>query len=1183
MTHLGFSFIYLSISILYIINVSIVHSQDPSVVVAGQTSAICYYTRTLNDDPILFPNQPGMSMFHDFFGNFAANGRTTIDSIYKYPENNCNIYVDGSSYWAPTLKQHGQVIKPFDQKTYYQVWNTSVHPVHPMPKGLQLIAGNPLSTIPSPNILNFFCKGSGYSTKKIDWCPAAYDDETGKTHVRFNIGGILFPDCWDGINIRPNFTYKNAVYSDSYGQCPQNYPFRIPRLNINIGYVMLDANLTDVVLSLNPIHNANGTLTWPWANVYSAHADFYNGWPEMSMKYMTEECFNKAVDCDHNIPRTYSVSTDNYAAVTLPNNSTIKVTNSLWLDLNTTSIPFFRIPLPKDAADSYWQEALMYYWGQDNNITSQHTMVYGYLISADVYNSKTPSCPTTGPNIPMWIGVNNLTYMTMDMTTLANKSLADGVTDIYLCIRPGTPGHSYSFQSGRGPWYPILKFKNPDAPPGVDQTTTTFTSTVVTSNPTSGVTTGASTGSTANPTSESTTVVDKIVTTKHGINIGLKKTKFLFLIFLKKFYKNKGIKTNKLLFIFFYRKIFSPYNFEIMNNNLFKLIINNSYIRKIIFNNVSLIHSIFEEPALKWSELIKSEYHLAYYGYIDTLKTLKIEKKNKKFNNRLAREKLHPIQVLDYVHTLPNVAAKQGNQQLLEYLLEAGEFFNGEELSLAVKNNHYHLISFLLEKFGQNQNLDSALCEYAEQGHFELFKQIYKYCTDDNEWSEIIDVAFRHRQLEIGEWLYRERGLACKPETATELLSFGDRDLIDWMINNKFKFSKDVLNEVIKMGDVQLFGRLYSQNLYYLNNDRAIKTAIQHNQMEMLNHLIFTRRLKYNSSNLAGIGAHGNLEMMKRIGGSKLQFFGKSAFSAAAENNLVDIIDHMHDIDLRISCKISSLKTIVERGNLDMLKHLHLTQPTTFRTELITKAAEFDHIDILEYLILELDIVPTTDGIEAAAAKGNIKSIEFIYNNTSVKPNVKALEKAITNNHYSVVKWIGINEPNLLQRFLTFSISKQFDIRIFKILRNGGSTFVCHDHIVNALKYGRFDIVELLMDIGSFLSDELMLSSIKKPVFTRHDIPFKSIRYFFTKYGEINNTDNIILQNFSTTDLEHAHFIFERLDDRQWSRFLLPLMKTSLGFTRYLLEYRQKPILPNFCYLNNDMVMIRNIMESTNE
>lgn len=54
--------------------------------------------------------------------------------------------------------------------------------------------------------------------------------------MQFNIG-IQFPNCWDGVNLKPAHGTANATY-DTKGQCPSAFPVKIPTVNMNIAYVL---------------------------------------------------------------------------------------------------------------------------------------------------------------------------------------------------------------------------------------------------------------------------------------------------------------------------------------------------------------------------------------------------------------------------------------------------------------------------------------------------------------------------------------------------------------------------------------------------------------------------------------------------------------------------------------------------------------------------------------------------------------------------------------------------------------------------------------------------------------------------------------------------------------------------------------------------------------------------------
>jgi hypothetical protein len=66
--------------------------------------ANCRFSHTNDDDPIVFPGQPGKSHPHTFFGNKSADARSTLASLRGTPTT-CKPRADHAAYWVPTLFQ----------------------------------------------------------------------------------------------------------------------------------------------------------------------------------------------------------------------------------------------------------------------------------------------------------------------------------------------------------------------------------------------------------------------------------------------------------------------------------------------------------------------------------------------------------------------------------------------------------------------------------------------------------------------------------------------------------------------------------------------------------------------------------------------------------------------------------------------------------------------------------------------------------------------------------------------------------------------------------------------------------------------------------------------------------------------------------------------------------------------
>lgn len=149
-------------------------------------------------------------------------------------------------------------------------------PLQPFPAGLSLLAGDHHGSAPNPHITFLCANGKGYTTKTGEVCGLRKAGDT----VQFNIG-IQFPNCWDGVNLKPAHGVANATY-DTKGQCPTAFPVKIPTVNMNIAYVLPTISSLDTSkaqLSLDPIMHGDEREE-RWGSLYTAHADFMNGWTE---------------------------------------------------------------------------------------------------------------------------------------------------------------------------------------------------------------------------------------------------------------------------------------------------------------------------------------------------------------------------------------------------------------------------------------------------------------------------------------------------------------------------------------------------------------------------------------------------------------------------------------------------------------------------------------------------------------------------------------------------------------------------------------------------------------------------------------------------------------------------------------------------------------------------------------
>ncbi len=65
-----------------------------------------------------------------------------------------------------------------------------------------------------------------------------------------------------------------------------------------------------VELSMDPVMHGE-TREERWGSLYTAHADFMNGWTEDGAQFMTDLCMNQGLDCGTTVPYAYSKAEEN--------------------------------------------------------------------------------------------------------------------------------------------------------------------------------------------------------------------------------------------------------------------------------------------------------------------------------------------------------------------------------------------------------------------------------------------------------------------------------------------------------------------------------------------------------------------------------------------------------------------------------------------------------------------------------------------------------------------------------------------------------------------------------------------------------------------------------------------------------------------------------------------------------
>jgi Domain of unknown function (DUF1996) len=240
----------------------------------------CYFSHISADDPIVYPNQPGVSHSHTFFGSKTTNAASTLKTLLVSPTT-CRRSADTAAYWVPTLYSNGTVVRPTKGSAYFVL---RAREMHAFPAGLKIVAGDAHARSPQSLDVTFWSCSmrEGTRWKTPHSCKTARNGPLDRTERKSLLQfDVLFPDCWDGRHLDSPDHRSHMAYSHNWS-CPSSHPVKVPRLRFIVTY---------------PIEEPQG-LSFASGGIYSGHADYFNAWHEAALKRLVADCFYYRPRCD---------------------------------------------------------------------------------------------------------------------------------------------------------------------------------------------------------------------------------------------------------------------------------------------------------------------------------------------------------------------------------------------------------------------------------------------------------------------------------------------------------------------------------------------------------------------------------------------------------------------------------------------------------------------------------------------------------------------------------------------------------------------------------------------------------------------------------------------------------------------------------------------------------------------
>lgn len=261
----------------------------PSSPAEGAFRTSCAAAHLNYDDPIVYPNQPGASHLHQYFGNLNVTASSTFASLLANGNSTCDGGpINRTGYWVPALINTApatdQVVIPEFIITYYK--GEPFNGVTKLPVGLRMVAGWNMDTgTVSNGGVEWQCASQGYATSNvIGTCSGDL------------IAVVKFPHCWDGNNLdsADHRSHMATATNGGWGPCPSSHPIVIPRISYHIHYTVSSSEVLKLSSDIAMGHPGGQTL----------HGDWFGAWNTTFSDRWFNGCLIGLRSCDPGQPGT---------------------------------------------------------------------------------------------------------------------------------------------------------------------------------------------------------------------------------------------------------------------------------------------------------------------------------------------------------------------------------------------------------------------------------------------------------------------------------------------------------------------------------------------------------------------------------------------------------------------------------------------------------------------------------------------------------------------------------------------------------------------------------------------------------------------------------------------------------------------------------------------------------------
>lgn len=241
-------------------------------------------------DPIVAPGHSHGSHLHQFVANVGTRASSTYDEMIR-AETTCMLSADTSAYWVPALlDRKGRAAELRSANAYYRASATRAGMIVAFPQDLRIVAGAPDVRTGTDTVVGWSCDDASPYRPKIPNCK--------KQPGRYVKAHIVFPSCWDGVNLDSADHRSHVAYPDG-ARCPATHPVPVPRLSMHFTWKV--ENGRGFSLSSDEMFGTRRGR--------SLHSDFWNTWNQEALEDLVEACLVGGKSCKATTDRNFTERT----------------------------------------------------------------------------------------------------------------------------------------------------------------------------------------------------------------------------------------------------------------------------------------------------------------------------------------------------------------------------------------------------------------------------------------------------------------------------------------------------------------------------------------------------------------------------------------------------------------------------------------------------------------------------------------------------------------------------------------------------------------------------------------------------------------------------------------------------------------------------------------------------------